>query len=541
MSAHVPRQTTWDTLKNSRNPAALKLLATGLASPFSDVRLQCLNMLLARDEVEARQQIIVSWDLLTESDVEYLRGRTTHFQAAAIELLTSGKLAEQRSALTVISQLMLTGCIPTVLKIVLDTLHALQPQANGCLQSVCAHWGTQARASKDTPSVRVPLLDTLYAYVLDYPKHKSVQIIDAWLSLVHWDDSLQRGLLADPGHSAFRTVVARLRTTTDDQQLNLLAGYLLRSTTPKSIQNLVCEKTDRRLAFALAQIVDTPNWSGLKRRLQELPMLSCLQTLETEFADANPQDQRRLWLLMSASSKDYGQVLRGAVRIAKSGTAENRKVAAEMVHNLRKPDLDAMVGDIQAALAGIARPGSAGPALLETVLWAHSASTPLRQAAEGLFADFTVARLIEQVTHWPTSMCKAMAHVVSITNFDITNYLVRELESPSPKRRLAALRATQMLSHSESVSQILLPMLQDPRIEVRVRVIDLLSELDGDLLDRFIPVWLADVSTDIQEAAQRVIRRRGRVNKTTPRTEVQKTSLANSGVNSLSTQTEVIP
>ncbi len=105
---------------------------------------------------------------------------------------------------------------------------------------------------------------------------------------------------------------------------------------------------------------------------------------------------------------------------------------------------------------------------------------------------------------------QSYAHIVSVTNSDISSYLANELESPSPKRRLAALRATQMLSHSDSVSQYLLPMLEDPRIEVRVRVIDLLSELDGDVLDRLIPVWLNDVSTDIQEAAKRVMRRRER-------------------------------
>ncbi len=535
MTALVPRQTTWDTLERSRNPAVIPLLGSGLASPSPDVRMQCLKALMSRDEIAAPRQVILKWNLLNGPEIEYLRRYAIRFRAAAIELLNSGSVAEQRAALTAISQLMITGCLPAVLPIVLDSLHALQPQANACLQAVCAHWGMRARDSKDEPSVRAPMLETLYTCVLAYPKHKSHQIIEAWLSLVHWDDSLQRGLMSDTGHCAFRAVVDRMRCSADEQLLKLLAGYLLRSTTPKPIQALICEKADQRLAYELAQMVDTPNWSLLKRRLREMPTLACLQNIETVFTSVNLADQKRLWLLLSVSSNDYGQVLRGAVQIAKLGSADNRQMAAEMVRNLRKPELDAMVSDLQATLAGIAKPNSAGPALLEIVLWAQSASVPIRRAAEELFADFTVARLIEKVSHWPSSMCKAMAHVVRITNSDITSDLVRELESPAPKRRLAALRATQMLSHSESVSQLLLHLLEDPRIDIRVRVIDLLSELDGDVLELLIPVWLEDVSTDIQEAAKRVIRRRERANKTNPQTGLANVNLAAPSTNSLPT------
>lgn len=527
MSELFPRQITWETIEKSRNQAAVPLLAAGLASPSFKVRMQCLKLLLSRPDAQSCNYILLGWDKFTEPEVALLRQNTLHFQAAANDILTNGSLAEQRVTLIAISQMLLTGCLSAVLRIVVDPLHALNPYANECLQNLCTHWGIKARADKDVPSVRGPMLETLYTCVLDFPKHKSVHVIDAWLALVHWDDSLQRGLIGDPGHVAFRAILDRLNATSDSpaqdsngrpdpesQSLKLMAGYLLRATTPKSIQLLVCEKEDKRLAMELAALVETPNWGLLKRRLRNLPPLACLQSLESGFSDCTLSEKKRLWLLMSVSSRAFGQVLRGAVEIAKSGNAEGRQVAAEIVKNCRKPALDEMVGDLQSALAGIAKPISAGPALREIVLWAQSASVPLNQAAKELFAEFTVERLIEQVAHWPTSMCKAMAHVVSITHPDITSFLVKELESPSPKRRLSALRATQMLGHSEAVAHYLLPMLDDSRIEVRVRVIDLLSELNGDLLDGLLPLWLNDVSTDIQEAAKRVIRRRERLKKT---------------------------
>lgn len=518
MPALVPRQITWDAIEKTRNQAALPLLAAGLASPSADVRMRCLKMLLDRPEIHARKFVLLAWDKFDETEVEYIRRNTLHFQAAILELLQSGSHNEQRMVLTAISQLQLPGCLAAVLKIVIDPQHVLQPTANECLLTVCMDWGKKARADKDVPSVRGPMLETLYTCLLDFPKHKSLDVVDAWLALAHWDDSLQRGLISDPGHVAFSAVVERLNATPSNplqynHLLQLLAGYLLRATAPKSIHSLVVEKPDPQLAMELSSIVDTPNWVALKRRLRELPTLACLETLETGFQECSLAEKKRLWLLLSVSGKDYGQVLRGANQIAKLGSSESRQVAAELVKNCRKPDLDEMVGDLQCALAGLAKPYSAGPALLETVMWSQSPSLPLKQAASELFDKFTVDRLIEQVSHWPTSMCKAMAHVVNLMNSDMTSVLVKELESPSPKKRMAALRATQMLSQSEAVSKFLVPMLEDPRLEVRVRVIDLLSELGSDVIDRLLPSWLSDVNTDIQEAAKRVMRRRERLKK----------------------------
>lgn len=516
MPALVPRQITWETIEKSRNQAALPLLAAGLASPSVEVRMQALKALLSRPEIQARKHVLLSWDNFTEPEVDFIGRNTLHFQSAALGILANGSEAEQQLVLTAISQLHLTGCLSGILDIVVDPLHALQAHAIECLKMVCVHWGARARADKDVPSVRGPMLETLYAYLVEFPNHRSIAVVDAWIALVHWDDSLQRGLVGDSAHVAFLTIVDRLNASKDSHALKLLAGYVLRATAPKSIQTLASEKADARLALEFASMVETPNWMPLKRRLRDLPPLACLKTLETGFQECSLIEKRRLWLLMSVSSRDYGQVLRGAAQFVNLGSAEGLQVAAEMVINCRKPEMELMVGDLQCALAGIAKPNSAGPALLEAVLWAQSSSVPLQQAVKALFEGFTVDRLIEQVAQWPTSMCKAMAHVVRATKHDISSYLVKELQSPSPKRRLAALRTTQMLSHSEIVTQHLIPMLDDPQLEVRVRVIDLLSELGGDALNRLLPVWLSDVNTDIQEAAKRVMRRRARLNKIQP-------------------------
>jgi HEAT repeat protein len=109
-----------------------------------------------------------------------------------------------------------------------------------------------------------------------------------------------------------------------------------------------------------------------------------------------------------------------------------------------------------------------------------------------------------------------MASIVKLVEKDVTESLTRELQSPAPRRRLAALQATQLLGCADDVSQILLPLLNDPRLEVRVRTIDLLGALGHESLETLIPELLQDASTDIQDAANRAVRRIQRAKRVTP-------------------------
>ncbi len=509
-SPSVPRSTTWEILQKSRNLAAVATLSTGLASPHAEIRRLSVKALLARGEEPARRAILLNWDKLDESDIALVRSESKQFVNAATSLLAKGSLSEKKSALAAITGLDLVQAIDSLLELAVNTRHALCGGATDCLQEICERWGQKARTGKDVPSVRTQMLERLHYKLALFHEHKSLAVVDAWLSLVHWDDSLQRGILSDPSHDVYRSIVQRLTQSEREPLLQLLGGYLWRSTTPKSITTTLVERPEPALAQAIATLLDAQTLPTALKRLRQLPPLQCLANLDIPGLQVGFDIQKKLWLMFAASSDDLPRILRGAIRLSKLGTADGRNGAAEMLRCCRKPDLATWVPAMQASMMHTGREGCLSDLMQEIAGWLESPSVVLKKAAREFLTDFSLKHLLDYVRQWPTQMCKAMASIVVLTERKIDEVLSLELQSPAPKRRLAALQVTEMLGCTDSVSRWLMPLLDDARLDVRVRVIDLLSALGHESLETLIPELLQDASTDIQDAANRAVRRLNR-------------------------------
>jgi hypothetical protein len=505
---NIPRSTTLETLERSRNLASIAALATGLKSTLSELRQLCLKALLVREEEAAKKTIVVHWEHYDEPNIQLLRSHVSHLAAMVQTLLTSGSLNEKRCALQAIAALDIHDSMEGLLDIAVDSGHALNCQAIECLMRMCTTWGAQARMGKDVPTVRSKMLERLSNRLALFHKHNNTKLVDAWLCLAHWDDALQRSLISDPRQEVYRPLMTRLQTCDLEPVLQLLAGYLARSTTPKNVMEIIVERELPAFALEIAKLNDNRVLPGTLKRLQQLPPLRCLSAMEEGFPKVNSELERRLYLMLAASSVDLIPVLRGAVRLSKVGTREARQTAAEMLRTCRRPELESLVPAIQAAEVGISgNPECLGSLTLQVAAWLQSPSHMLKKAARDFLRDFTVENLLGQVRHWPTQLCKAMAGIVVSVETDVTERIISELQCPAPRRRLAALQVTQLLDCADAVSQALMPLLDDPRLEVRVRTIDLLGALGHEALEQLIPQLLDDASTDIQDAANRAARR----------------------------------
>lgn len=497
----IANHITWRTLEHTKNPAATVLLGVGLTHPWADVRNRSLRALIARNDDPANMLVLTHWNVYDERDFALLRQYAPQFAPAIRTLLSRGSLAVKGMMLAAISKLDICESVDVLLELALSKKHPLHEQAAQCLLSLCDAWGTASRLGETRgASHRPSLVNMLYNELLRYPKNEL--IMRAWLSVVHWEDGQQRSLLSDAGNPAYSTMLKLFSETNDPVALQLLAGYLWRSTTPASIQSIICEQRSPGLIVEMAKLIGEDQLEAVLHRLRTSTPLSCSSDFDPENLPLEKAVMRRLLLIMAASREDIRWALSKCTALAKGNSSESRRLATEVLHWTRPLSLERLIAIMQDD-ATQNNGQQAYRDIHEVLSWLKSASVPLRQAASQFFAEFTVEYLIKQINYWPARMCRVMAEVVSTVDKNKIATLQAFLESPAPKKRIAALQAVEYLNCAHEVSDMVLSMLHDPRIEVRVRAIDTLASSHEERLLKLIPELLTDANTDVVDAASR--------------------------------------
>jgi hypothetical protein len=509
MSTETPtiaNPSTWKILENSRNQAATTVLLSGLNSTIPTVRHRCLKTLMVRQDEAGFRSILLNWEHLDPADRELLQAQAHKFVEPSRFLLQNGTLQEKKLALAAISDLDLTDSTDILLEHVLDSKSSLREAATECLASMCERWGRASRRTGSlTGALRQQLIKKLHNSVLANTKNN--ELMDPWLALIHWDDSQQRSLLSDPGHPAYMRMLDQLRVTNSPSAMQLLAGYFWRVTTPQSIQEIILEKPDPQLAIEMALLVSDEVLPVVLEKLRYSLPLACMANVDISTVKMESAAYRRLLLMMAASREDIEWTLSTSVQLAKGSSLEARQQAADVIQWSRRPSLEQFVRMLQADSVRAVDQQKLKPLVDELVRWLDSPSSILRQAANHILADFTLDELFKLVGVWPAQLCRIMANVVKHKEKKVKDSLEEFLQNPSPKKRLAALQIVEWLQAGELVKDRLISMLEDPRLEVRVQLIDTLSSLPDSTLADIMPRLLEDASTDIVDAARRASRR----------------------------------
>ncbi|GIW99342.1 MAG: hypothetical protein KatS3mg111_2675 [Pirellulaceae bacterium] len=504
-SLPLPRAATWEVLQRSRNMAVVAVLAQGLASPRSDLRRRALQSLIARDDEASRKEIVRAWSRLNADDRALLQKEAWKYPATIGDVLQHGSFLEKKQAIDMVGELDMVEAIDAVLHYAIKHRHALQAPANRCVLDLCRRWGQRARRGKDMRTPRNQLINALKRQLDDLEFHQNMILVDAWLAVVHWDDSMFRGVVEDEHSPLHSLILDRLRSSTDKEVLQLLAGFLVRPHAPRQAVDIAVARPEVELAIELAEMSEESSMAGTMRHLRSLPPLRCVQDATQVDRRIGEATYRKFWRIVAASTDDVFLVLRGALEMAAIGGESFEQAAAEMLHFGRCCHPDAIVPALQENL--LTGDAEARQTLLKLCQWLESESKSLRSAAIRFFERFDFEHLMERMRQWPTQMCQAMAMLTARVDPEAMEKLRRELRNASPQRRFTALLVVQALGWADRLTDELMKMLDDPKLEIRVKAIDLLSAIEYEPLVKLIPELLADTNTDIQDAADRAARR----------------------------------
>lgn len=507
---NIAQSVTWRTLEQSRNLAAVNLLSTGLSSDSSGVRHRCLQALVERSEDAGLDRVIIHWEKLDTKDLNFLKFHSKKIGEAAERILSQGSIREKRLALRAISELDLTELVDKFLEFISDPTHPLHRVSADCLLSLCRRLGGKGRLCPGVDDeARQVLVKKLHKHIL--ANSHLPHVMDAWLAVVHWEDAPQRGILQDPGQSAYLKMIARLASTQDSNALQLLAGYFFHSGVPESLVTIIFEKADPMLAVEMALLVPEENTGAVLDKLRNCPTLPCLITVNPLDIDAVPDIKQRLFLMMAASRDDFDWTVSTCVQLSRTGTVTDQQLSAEMLLNCKRPELMKFVELFQNSSILATNEQSFAVTIRQLLGWLDGPSVVLKNAASVVFSDFTVDNLIDIADQWPAPLCRIMAEIVAVTDANSIHSLDGQLLSPAPKKRLAAVRAIDWLECGDLFQCRLLSLINDSSLEIRVSVIDTLSNLNDDLMEDLIPQLLQDPNSDIVDAASRASRRMERL------------------------------
>ena len=465
---------TLKLLEETRNDAAISVLAHGLAVADTRVRESSVRALLNRRNETAIKAIVQHWHMLQESDKKLLDGHWQLFVPNTLALLRSSDTRDNRNAIQTVSDLNLVDGFHDLITISINDTHLLCAEARQALNQLASRWGERARSGRDVPSVRMPMLQSLFASIYEYNQHRCTDVIDAWLRMSAWEDSSLRSVLADPGHPCYNPIMRRLRFSQEPQIVELLAGFLPRRSTPPIILDVLAQRQESFLAFHLIERYQTHLDEVSRYHFERMPRCECLFIFDTdELAHMSFAQQQTLAMLRAANASSPHTVLQAAIDIERSDPIEGPKSAARLLKLLHGISIDVLASAFSTVISDQQRDLRE---LVQYVMrWRTHNSRLLVESTEKIFEEISLQRLLSQIPLGPSSLCEGIARMIKSLSVNLETDLSIELGNPSPRRRSLAIRAIAYLELVPQYRSSLAAMISDPREEVRIAVIESLA------------------------------------------------------------------
>jgi hypothetical protein len=331
-SSQSPILQTFLVLGEQSNLSSVDVLRLSLRSSVVQVRLCALQTLLQRGGAVEIAAILERIDTCDESELQILVAFSKIFlPAVQLGLADRDPIVRQRS-LIAISKLEIESQFHQLIRVAQSSDDTQQMVAAEVLLGLAIRYGNAARLrlEPECETRRQQLLSDLWRSVLSFSEHRIVEIVDAWLCAVHWDDPQFQELFQTDHQdveliSAHKITMRQLKHSHRPQVSELLAGILWsRNASVEAIQTLA-DHTEPTIAVRLSELavrygITSPATKNLSMRI---PIASLEQV---NFADASRTHGQRCALirLLSSSASSPDIVLRGITELLALGASQVR-------------------------------------------------------------------------------------------------------------------------------------------------------------------------------------------------------------------------
>lgn len=401
---------TYETLATTRNEAAIDVLVTGLKEEDPAISRMALNSLLQREEPRAAHSLLSVWENLSKKDVRFLRGKKK-WLTSAVEETMQGDNDQVLVAIEVAKALNINEVFPQLIELAETSGNlSIKQAASQAVISMAEPLGRDARADRDQPTVRGPIMSRLVESVRRYSMHRTDALIEAYLLIASWGDGDLRKIIA--GEGAERDLLRkRLTNSKHTGVIDLLTGFIRRRKIPNWISLLLATRDDQDFRQSLLHSIGQEPSATVLRNLRDLGMPKSCVGAESILTEIAPEHMPALVYVYTTTANDVGQALHLIAAAIESRDAKAETAAAMCLTRCEIPEIE---------------------------MWMRASIPVADQNEEAIRRDSNarlLKRLIDLLSHRDAAVVKGVRRVLGPLHADEMLHRFEDLR-PRSRRRL---------------------------------------------------------------------------------------------------------
>lgn len=478
---------TYQTLAETRNEAAVDALIAALDDSNARTRRRALGGLLSRSEPKSSEQVLANWDKLNADDLRVLRPRKS-WLANTVDQALRGSGDSVKTAIDAAEGLELATSLPQLTLLAESSAaREVRQRASEAVLSIVQPLGRAARADRDQPTVRGPVLARLADSVRRFSMHRNEKLVDAFLLVSTWGDSELRQMISEGG-PALELICKRLKDTELTGVIDLLSGFIRRKTLPQPIGAIIQSRSDESFREALLRKITGEPSATVLNNIRDMGMPKSCRGGEEILLDIAPDYRAPLIHVYVAGNQDSIETLHLIAAAVEAGSG-CEAAATIGFSRCEVPDIEFWMraaipvadGDEEAIAA------DTNAHLLKRLIdLLNDADSSLSRGVRRILEPLHAEQMLHRFESLRPRSRRRLGRVVMMIDPDAIQRVRDSLRHPVLGNRLEAIAMADALAVVDLLSDSFAHIAQEDHQAARVRAAEVMSDATGDATLRLL-------------------------------------------------------
>lgn len=507
---------TFRALAESRNDAAVPVLARALDGPPGPLAEEALRALLSRSGKASQREVLTRWLRLGPSLRAIAAQRIGRLSAVCREALLSGDRQMGECAAAAILECADFEQFPLLVKLIEDAQYPHPDLVDTLIVELADRLYDGANSLEDyvrqreLQRVRMHVVENIQPLVERYGAHRRRPALEAFCALARRENAVLRRVLREPREAAHEPLLDVLLHSQRVGAAHLLVSFLDDPYAPLPALEALARRYDRPFLKELTGRLAAPPPRVVVENLRRIDSIAWLGTGFAVIDDLDEISQAGAVRLAAASGMPRPELLELLEYVLESGNVGGRRAASNVLPGFDDPKatelLRRALGDsdpqVQANVLAHLRPRNVQGALATLVAMVESPHDMVRQAAREGLEEFSFDRFLRTFDTMDEDVRRTTGVLVKKVDPQALHDLSHELVAMSRTRRIRALTAAEAMDAVVEMEEPILALLRDSDHMVRAAAAQALGNCPTPAARDALREALIDRSVVVQEAAE---------------------------------------